>query len=721
MSQPTSFVTLHRLLAALAFVTLLPVGLAGCGGSDDDGPPPKQIGTAGGVASGPDGALVTVPAGALAASAAVAVDQSDAGAPSPPAAAAAVGKVFALTPHGTTFAKPVTVRIPFDAALAAGQTPQVLKTDASRTAWAAVAGARFDGGFAEAEIDAFSWIVVIVPMTLPTIGSSPADRSVVEGDSAAFAVGASGPAPSGPLRYQWQRDGVDIPGATTSVYTLPAAALADSGASFRAVVSNNAGSVTSAAATLTVAAQLVAPTITLQPADLSVAEGSAAGFSVTATGANLAFDWQRSNDGGMSFASLGAPSAATYSLAAAAMADHDARFRVVVSNGAGSVTSTAATLAVTATPPPASIVATRLAARSVALAALANGTARSWGQHDGLGDPAAATDRTTPGPVPGVAGVVSVAAGSLHSLALTSAGEVWGWGYDGFGALGDGQGHAGLMVSAPKKIATISNVVAIAAGNEHSVFLKADGTVWTAGSNGMGQLGNGTLLDSNTVVQVPISGVVAISSTADHTLALKSDGSVWGWGLNIDCQLGDVAGATPCVNRRAPVQVAGLANVMRIAAGGSHSLALVRASPGDSFGAVWGWGSNSRGQLRTGVATAQVKTARLTWNTPASEISAGAQHSLVMHFDGTVFAFGDNTRRQLGVASFTAAFSDSERWVSTLPSFVTAICASTTNLVLVQDGSVWVWGDNTNGQVGNGTLGAAPVATPVRISGLDLS
>lgn len=702
-------------------VALLVVMLAACGGGDDP-PPSSGIDAAGGVASGPDGARVTVPAGAVAQPTTIAVDQDGSGAPALPDSAVPVGKVFALTPHGTRFAVPVTVRLPFDPArVPAGVTPTLLKTDASQTAWEPVAGAVVDGGFVEAPISGFSFIVIIVPPTLPLISVSPADQTVVEGSSATFVVAATGASTSGTLRYQWQRSGVDIPGATAATYRTPATVPSDSGAQFRVLVSNNAGSVASATATLTVTASLVAPTLSREPVDQSVVEGSSASFDVVASGANLAYQWQRSDDGGSSYATLAAPSVPSYGLAAARAVDHGALFRVVVSNAAGSITSRAATLTVTAPPPPPpAIVAVRLAARSVVLAALASGDVRSWGEGQGLGDPTVTTDRSTPGPVPGLAGVVGVAAGALHQLALTASGEVWGWGYDGFGALGDGTGGAGVTVRAPKKITTVTNVVAIAAGNEHSVFLKADGTVWTAGSNGLGQLGNGTLTGSTVVTQVPIADVVAISSSADHTLALRRDGSVWGWGLNIDCQLGNAVGSAPCTNQRLPVQVQGLANATAIAAGGNHSLALVRANPADPFGAVWGWGQNSRGQLGIGATTAQVKAARLVWNTPATQIAAGESHSLVMHFDGTVFAFGDNRRRQLGDASFSAGFSDAPRWVATLPGSAAAICASTTNLVLMQDGSVWAWGDDTNGQVGNGTLGSAPVATPARVTGLSL-
>lgn len=696
--------------------------LTSCGGSDGTPPAPaNEVGPAGGTVSGPSGTQVSVPAGALAATIAITIEPAGSW-PAAPAGTQLAGTVFDFGPDGTTFLQPVTVTLPFDPSQFPPGAAVRLLHGTSAGVWEELPGLVVGATSVSAQTMNFSPFVVGVGNTPPFLVSQPADASVLEPATATFSIVVLG---TPPITLQWQRsdDGgasySDIAGAAAASYTTPATVAAtDNGARFRVRATNLEGSTISNAATLTVTAVVVAPAITRQPQDLTVVAGNSAAFNVAATGTSLAYQWQRSNDGGATFANVGAD-APSFSLTATVPGDDQARFRVVVSNSAGSVTSDQATLTVTAAP--AAIVATSLAVRSVALAVLANGNVRSWGDGNWLGDPGASADRTTPGPVPGLAGVVSVAAGSLHSLALTAAGEVWGWGYNGFGALGDGLGGAGVTVSVPKKITTIANVVAIAAGNEHSVFLKSDGTVWTAGANGLGQLGDGTFTDRNLVTQVAISGVVAISTSADHTLALKSDGTVWGWGLNSDCQLGDAIGADPCVNQRVPKQVVGLSNAMRIAAGGRHSLALVRAHPGDAFGDLWGWGLNDRGQLGIDVANELVKNARLTWHTPASEISTGDRHSLLMHFDGTVFAFGDNTRRQLGDASYSGDYSDVPRWLSALPGSAKALCASTTNLILLQDGSVWAWGDNTNGQVGNGTQGSVPVAAPVRVTGLNLN
>src|SRR5882762_8500415 len=125
----------------------------------------------------------------------------------------------------------------------------------------------------------------------PTITAQPANQTVTAGQTATFTVVAAGAAP---LAYQWQKNGVNVSGATAASYTTAATTTADSGTTFRVVVSNTAGTVTSAAATLTVTAAAVAPSITTQPANQTVTAGQTAIFTVVATGtAPLAYQWQK--------------------------------------------------------------------------------------------------------------------------------------------------------------------------------------------------------------------------------------------------------------------------------------------------------------------------------------------------------------------------------------------------------------------------------------------
>jgi hypothetical protein len=174
--------------------------------------------------------------------------------------------------------------------------------------------------------------------TAPAVTTAPASLTVTAGQPATFTVTASGTAP---LAYQWQRGDTAVAGATSASYTLATTSVADSGSTWRVVVSNAAGSVTSAAATLTVNPAPVGPALIAQPVGTTVVAGTPANFSVQATGtAPLTYQWQR--DG----ANIAGATAATYSLAAPVAADSGAVFRVVVSNSAGSVTSGNALLTV---------------------------------------------------------------------------------------------------------------------------------------------------------------------------------------------------------------------------------------------------------------------------------------------------------------------------------------------------------------------------------------
>ena len=206
----------------------------------------------------------------------------------------------------------------------------------------------------------------------PTITTQPASRTVTAGQTATFAVTASG---TSPLIYQWKKNGAAISGATSSSYTTPATTNSDNGSSFSVTVSNTVSSVTSNAATLTVTAALLAPSITTPPSSQSVTAGQTATFTVTASGAApLTYQWKKNGS------AIGGASSASYTTPATTNSDNGASFSVTVSNPAGNVTSNAATLTVTSVPVAPSIT-TQPASRSVAsgqtatFAVTASGTA----------------------------------------------------------------------------------------------------------------------------------------------------------------------------------------------------------------------------------------------------------------------------------------------------------------------------------------------------------
>ena len=184
-------------------------------------------------------------------------------------------------------------------------------------------------------------LTVTATAEAPTVTTQPAGQTVITGASASFSVSATG---TSPLTYQWKKDGIAIPGATSSTYTIAATSLTDS-AVFAVVVSNGAGTATSNNATLTVADALVAPAITKQPAAQSVTAGQTAKFTVEATGtAPLRYQWKL-NDQDISGATD-----SSYATSDTNTVGNDAVFTVVVSNGTGTATSDKATLTVTPAP-----------------------------------------------------------------------------------------------------------------------------------------------------------------------------------------------------------------------------------------------------------------------------------------------------------------------------------------------------------------------------------
>jgi len=179
---------------------------------------------------------------------------------------------------------------------------------------------------------------------VPTITTQPGSQTVTAGQTATFAVVAAGTAP---LSYQWQKNGVNIAGATLSSYTTPATASSDSGSTFSVVVTNTVGTVTSSAATLTVNPAPVVPTITTQPASQTVTAGQTATFTVVTSGtAPLSYQWRKNG------AAISGATSSNYTTQATTTSDSGSTFAVVVTNTVGTVTSSAATLTVNPAPAP---------------------------------------------------------------------------------------------------------------------------------------------------------------------------------------------------------------------------------------------------------------------------------------------------------------------------------------------------------------------------------
>jgi alpha-tubulin suppressor-like RCC1 family protein len=298
--------------------------------------------------------------------------------------------------------------------------------------------------------------------------------------------------------------------------------------------------------------------------------------------------------------------------------------------------------------------------------------------------------------VNGLSGMVAVSAGGSHSLALKNDGTVWAWGKNSDRQLGDGSAY---QRNAPVQVAGLTNGAGIAGGGTHSVACKMDGTVWAWGKNDVGQLGNGTTTTQTGLVQVSTltSGVVGVAAGTNHSLALKSDGTVWAWGKNDVGQLGDASNT----NRSSPVQSTGSisSGVVAIAAHGSHSLII------KSYTSARAWGYNANGQLGNGNTTNQNQAVSVSGLSNPIAIIAGETHSLAYKVDGTVWAWGANGNGQLGDGTTTQRTSAVQ--ATGVTGFNVGLAAGNGySAVIKNDGTVWAWGSNANGQLGDGTTTA---------------
>jgi len=333
-----------------------------------------------------------------------------------------------------------------------------------------------------------------------------------------------------------------------------------------------------------------------------------------------------------------------------------------------------------------------------------DGTVWTWGANNfgQLGD--GTTDgRLTPVRVPGLTDVVAVAAGYGHTVALRRDGTVWAWGWNYYGQLGDGTTDRRLN---PVQVAGLTDMVAVAAAYGRTVALRRDGTVWAWGTNYSGQLGDGTTANRSAPVQVQgLSDVASVTAGSSHTVALRSDGTVWTWGGNSFGQLGD--GTTG--NRSAPVQAPGLSDVIALDAGAGHTVVLRRD------GTVWAWGWNKDGQLGDGTTTDRTTPTQAPGLTESAFVSAGGGHTVALRADGTVWAWGLNTSGQLGDGT-TAGWRSTPVQVQGAVYVVAAAAGYGHAAVLCGDGTVWTWGGNYFGQLGDGTT--AGRTTPAQVPGL---
>ncbi len=314
-----------------------------------------------------------------------------------------------------------------------------------------------------------------------------------------------------------------------------------------------------------------------------------------------------------------------------------------------------------------------------------------------------------------------ISAGYNHYHGVKGDGTLWSWGLNRQGVIADGTDSEGVVVTFPTQI-NLSNVVSVFSQSYYSMALLADGTVWSWGLNSRGQLGNNDpgfsvyghddkpdAASYHSIIPVQVTGlnnVVQIAMGDYHALALKNDGTVWSWGDNFNKQLGH-----PEIPARSSAQqVHGLSNIIQIAAGFLSSMAV------RSDGKVLSWGNGSfSGTNLFGDDSIRISPDPIV-NPHIDNVVAIAHsdsHVLALKSDGTVWSWGVNAHGALGNNSTENSIEPVQ--AHGLADVIQVSTKNYTSMALKSDGTVWIWGVDQSGKLCSESTGDKhiPTQTPL--------
>jgi alpha-tubulin suppressor-like RCC1 family protein len=364
-----------------------------------------------------------------------------------------------------------------------------------------------------------------------------------------------------------------------------------------------------------------------------------------------------------------------------------------------------------------------------------DGTVWTWGANSRgqLGD-GSGQDQSSPVAVAGLGNVVAIAAGDLHSLAVRGDHTFWSWGYNGQGQLGDGTTNSRAT---PAQVTGLSGALAPAATGASTVVLKTDGTVWLSGVSATGSRGS----DRGSIYRVPfpvagLTGVTTIAAGDYSSAILKTDGTLLAWGWGVWAQ----NFGTPT-----PTPVSGLTGVVAISGGGSgDGVGAAIKSDGtvwtlqqnedgtNAFAPVDGFSDAVAAVLLQGwpvvlksdgtVSTQQwdddgnLVIASIDGLSGITALAAGREHGVALKNDGTVWSWGRDSEGEFGDGTATYDPTTGVAQAIGLTGVTRIAAGSFHTLALKNDGTVWAWGGNFAGQLGDGTSGDQ--STPTQVPGL---
>ncbi|MEC4004326.1 T9SS type A sorting domain-containing protein [Flavobacterium sp. SUN052] len=302
-----------------------------------------------------------------------------------------------------------------------------------------------------------------------------------------------------------------------------------------------------------------------------------------------------------------------------------------------------------------------------------------------------------------------VSAGENFSLGIKMDGTLWGWGQNS-NRLGLGLGNLANQ-NMPIQIGTANDWSTVSAGNVHSLAVKTNGTLWSWGNGQFGQLGNGVFSSATpNVTQIgTATDWLTVSAGNRFSLAIKTTGTLWSWGWNNVGQLG----INNLVDQNLPVQVGTSSNWFKIDAGNKHSLAI------DNSGFIYAWGDNTFGQFGNGTNTSSLFPILVSSSNNWAEVSAGFDHSMALNTSGILYTFGNNTNGQLCDGTNTASntmipvsFSNA----GLVSQYIAISAGNSFSLAIKNDNTLWSGGFNTSGQLGLGNNTAVNILNQVGTS-----
>lgn len=320
----------------------------------------------------------------------------------------------------------------------------------------------------------------------------------------------------------------------------------------------------------------------------------------------------------------------------------------------------------------------------------------TWGRNDHgqLGDDTA-FDRPNPAQIATSVDWKTISAGASHVMAIRDDGSLWAWGSNQSGQLGEG---TTTDRPTPTRVGDLDDWVAVSAGVAHSAGIRADGSLWTWGANGNGQLGDGSTTPNPSPTWVnPGEQWRQVAAAYHFTLAIRADGTLWSWGRNSNGQLGDDS-----TNDRAYPDQVGSSNRWVHVDGGAYHAAGVQAD-----GSLWTWGANSLYEIGDGTTTERLTPKHIVDPTQPDtyvRVDAGLQshYTMAIRSDQSLWTWGTGIDANVRPTKVDSAAD----WHDVSAGYLHVLARKT-------DGTLWAWGNNGFGQLGDGTT--TPRSTPIPI------